>query len=98
MSAEERSSPRASQLRFMLRAFAYPNGRPGDDYTERDRDIVRELGFECALSTWWGAASAKSDFFQLPRFTPWDQDPARWLARLLLGFSKADTLAAAKLR
>lgn len=80
-----------------VRAFAYPNGRPGDDYTERDRDIVRELGFDCALSTWWGAASARSDRFQLPRFTPWDRAPDRWLARLLLAFSKPDTLAEAGL-
>jgi peptidoglycan/xylan/chitin deacetylase (PgdA/CDA1 family) len=80
-----------------VRAFAYPNGRPGDDYTERDRDIVRDLGFECALSTWWGAASARSDRYQLPRFTPWDRTPDRWLARLLLAFSKPDTLAAAGL-
>lgn len=78
-------------------AFAYPNGRPGDDYTERDRDIVRDLGFDCALSTWWGAASARSDRYQLPRFTPWDRTPDRWLARLLLAFSKPDTLAAAGL-
>jgi peptidoglycan/xylan/chitin deacetylase (PgdA/CDA1 family) len=78
-------------------AFAYPNGQPGDDYTERDRDIVRELGFDCALSTWWGVASRDSDRYQLPRFTPWDRSPDRWLARLLLAFSRPDTLSAAGL-
>jgi peptidoglycan/xylan/chitin deacetylase (PgdA/CDA1 family) len=66
-----------------VRAFAYPNGRPGDDYTERDRAIVESLGFDCAPSTRWGVASAQSDVFQLPRFTPWDPTPSRWLARLL---------------
>jgi len=72
-----------------VRAFAYPNGRPGDDYTERDRDLVESLGFDCALSTRWGAATPASDVFQLPRFTPWDRTPERWLARLLLAFGKA---------
>jgi peptidoglycan/xylan/chitin deacetylase (PgdA/CDA1 family) len=71
-----------------IRAFAYPNGKPGEDYTHRDRDVVESLGFETALSTTWGAASAASDRFQLPRFTPWDRTPSRWLARLLLTFGK----------
>jgi peptidoglycan/xylan/chitin deacetylase (PgdA/CDA1 family) len=67
-----------------VRAFAYPNGRPGEDYTERDRGIVESLGFDYALSTRWGVASAGSDLYELPRFTPWDRKPAGWLARLLL--------------
>jgi peptidoglycan/xylan/chitin deacetylase (PgdA/CDA1 family) len=69
-------------------AFAYPNGRPGDDYTERDRAIVESLGFEYAPSTRWGVASRESDLYQLPRFTPWDATPQRWLARLLLMFRR----------
>jgi peptidoglycan/xylan/chitin deacetylase (PgdA/CDA1 family) len=69
-----------------VRAFAYPNGRPGEDYSARDRAIVESLGFDYALSTRWGVASAKSDVFQLPRFTPWDQTPSRWLGRLLLTY------------
>jgi peptidoglycan/xylan/chitin deacetylase (PgdA/CDA1 family) len=72
-----------------VRAFAYPNGRPGDDYTGRDRAIVESLGFDCAPSTRWGVASAQSDPYQLPRFTPWDSSPPRWLARLLLTFRSA---------
>lgn len=64
-------------------AFAYPNGRPGDDYTERDRDLVAAQGFDYALSTRWGVATGRSDRYQLPRFTPWDQAPGRWLLRLL---------------
>lgn len=69
-----------------VRGFAYPNGKPGVDYTSRDVAIVRQLGFEFALSTAWGVAHQRSDPFQLPRFTPWDQSPTRWLARLLLKF------------
>lgn len=69
-----------------VRYFAYPNGRPGEDYGPRDRDLVASQGFECALATRAGAASRQSDRFQLPRFTPWDTRPERWLARLLWTF------------
>ena len=71
-----------------VRAFAYPNGRPGDDYSERDRELVASEKFELAVSTRAGAATRASDPFQLPRFTPWDRQPERWLARLLLAFSR----------
>jgi peptidoglycan/xylan/chitin deacetylase (PgdA/CDA1 family) len=67
-------------------AFAYPNGRPGEDYTQRDRDIVAELGFDYAAATRWGVAGRDTDIFQLPRFTPWDREPTRFLARLMLQF------------
>jgi peptidoglycan/xylan/chitin deacetylase (PgdA/CDA1 family) len=67
-------------------AFAYPNGRPGEDYTQRDRDIVASLGFEYAAATRWGVAGRDTDIFQLPRFTPWDRNPSRFLTRLMLQF------------
>lgn len=63
--------------------FAYPNGRPGSDYAERDVALVREAGFAAAVSTASGVCTAASDRFQLPRFTPWDASPARWLGRLV---------------
>ncbi|HQU16087.1 MAG: polysaccharide deacetylase [Chromatiales bacterium 21-64-14] len=62
--------------------FAYPNGKPGRDYTPAHVGMVRELGFKAALSTQWGAASAVSDCYQLPRFTPWDRSPDRFVLRL----------------
>lgn len=62
--------------------FAYPNGVPGQDYDERHVEMVRGLGFRAAVSTRAGTVRAASDRFQLPRFTPWDLSPARWMARL----------------
>jgi hypothetical protein len=46
--------------------------------------MVRELGFEGAVSTAWGAQphGQEPDLFQLPRFTPWDRSPWRFTARL----------------
>ncbi len=63
--------------------FAYPNGKPRVDYGLEHVAMVRELGFEAAVSTAWGVANAGSDRFQLPRFTPWDRTPGRCLLRLM---------------
>ena len=63
--------------------FAYPNGKPGADYQQRHVDMVRSLGFEAALSTVADTAGPDSDPWQLPRYTPWERDSARFLVRLL---------------
>jgi peptidoglycan/xylan/chitin deacetylase (PgdA/CDA1 family) len=62
--------------------FAYPNGKPVQDYSEESVRIVRELGFESAASTAWGAARQSSDLYELPRFTPWDRTPTRFGLRM----------------
>jgi len=64
--------------------FAYPNGLPGQDYDERHVAMVRRLGFRGAVSTVTGTATNGCDAFQLPRFTPWDRTPGRWMGRLAL--------------
>ena len=66
--------------------FAYPNGRPGVDYRVEHRDLSELAGYNSAVSTHWGVASKVSDRWQLPRFTPWDKTPFRFLVRLLLNF------------
>ena len=65
-----------------LALFAYPNGKPVEDYSRRSRDIVADLGFEAAVSTAWGAAGPQADCFQIPRFTPWDRSRWRFGLRL----------------
>ncbi len=62
--------------------FAYPNGRPADDYTDDSVDIVRRLGFRAAVTTARGAAHARTDLLQIPRFCPWDQRPLAFAARM----------------
>lgn len=66
-----------------LKLFAYPNGKPSQDYTHEHVAMVRELGFQAAVSTAWGAATRDNDIFQLPRFTPWDFSSRRFLLRML---------------
>ncbi len=63
--------------------FAYPNGKPGTDYRpDVHPRLVRELGFESAVSTRWAAARHGDDVFQIPRFTPWDRSRLKFGLRL----------------
>lgn len=63
--------------------FAYPNGKPGTDYLPGVHPaIVRELGFDAAVSTHWAAARRGEDVFQIPRFTPWDRSRSKFGLRL----------------
>jgi len=66
-----------------VRAFAYPNGRPGVDYTAEHVRMVREAGFSAAASTAWGVATSRSDPLQVPRVAPWDRSAARYALRLV---------------
>ncbi len=63
--------------------FAYPNGKPNLDYQARDALIIKELGFDAALTTAWGVVDRRSDLMQLPRFTPWDRTKLRFGTRLI---------------
>ena len=71
-----------SIARAPVTLFAYPNGKPGRDYTAAHVAIVREAGFKAACSTAWGAASPGCDLYQIPRFTPWDRSAWRYALRL----------------
>ena len=66
-----------------VRTFAYPNGRPGRDYSDEDVALVRSAGFEAAVSTVWGAARAGADIHQIPRIAPWQPSHARSVMRIL---------------
>ena len=79
--AESRSRLEAL-LGDRVRYFAYPNGRPGKDFTQKHVAMVRELGFEAAVSTAWGACASDGDPYQIPRFTPWDANGVRYGLRM----------------
>lgn len=76
-----------------VRLFAYPNGKPGEDYLAEHVEMVRELGFEGAVSTAWGASRGGTDVYQLPRFTPWDRGRLRFVLRLARNLSFASARA-----
>jgi peptidoglycan/xylan/chitin deacetylase (PgdA/CDA1 family) len=77
-----------------VRLFAYPNGKPHEDYTGTHVRMAREAGFDAALSTAWGAASAGCDLYQIPRFTPWDRSAWRYGLRLADNLRRTDYLRA----
>lgn len=66
-----------------VRLFAYPNGKPGEDYSPATVEVVRSLGFDASVSTQWGASSMSDDPLQLKRFTPWDKTRLRFGIRML---------------
>jgi len=65
-----------------VRSFAYPNGRPKQDYDHTHVGLAREAGFDLALTTAWGAATIDSDMLQIPRVAPWDATGLKYGARL----------------
>jgi peptidoglycan/xylan/chitin deacetylase (PgdA/CDA1 family) len=62
--------------------FAYPNGKPEEDFAARHAAMARAAGFEAALTTAAGMARQDTDPFQLPRFTPWDRTHWRFGLRM----------------
>jgi peptidoglycan/xylan/chitin deacetylase (PgdA/CDA1 family) len=68
--------------------FAYPNGVPDADYSERDVELVKRAGYQAAVSTAVGVAHSGSDIYQLPRFTPWDRQMPRFALRTALNIAR----------
>ena len=62
-----------------VRLFAYPNGKPNQDYLSDHIEIIKNLGFDAACTTAWGSAKNGSDLYQLPRFTPWNIDYPKFM-------------------
>lgn len=73
----------AALLGRPIRSFAYPNGRPVRDYDAGHAAMLRELGFEAAVSTSPGVALPGADLFQLPRYTPWGDSMTMFAARMM---------------
>jgi peptidoglycan/xylan/chitin deacetylase (PgdA/CDA1 family) len=65
------------------RCFAYPNGRPDVDFGAAHAAMVREAGFEVAVSTRRACVTQASDSYSLPRIALWDRTRLRVWLRLL---------------
>lgn len=72
-----------------VETFAYPNGRPQQDYNDSHVDLVRAAGFRAAVSTAWGSAHRGCDRLQIPRVAPWDRVASRYAVRLLAAYRQA---------
>lgn len=70
-------------LHTKIKLFAFPNGVPGIDYLPEQLELVQSAGYDAAVSTRWGTANSSSDKWQLPRFTPWDATPLKFMLRMI---------------
>jgi len=66
-------------------SFAYPNGRPGQDFQDKHAIMVEQAGFKAAVTTERGMAYVDQHRFCLPRFTSWDQSATKFLLRMIHG-------------
>jgi len=71
----------ASVLGRPPRVFAYPNGGP-DDYTETVKNLVREAGFACAVTTRFGVNTRKTCAYELRRGGPWEDHVPTYALKL----------------
>ena len=56
-----------------INTFAYPSGR-AMDFNQEAKYVVREAGYDCALTMIFGANNPDEDLFELRRLTAWDDD------------------------
>jgi peptidoglycan/xylan/chitin deacetylase (PgdA/CDA1 family) len=84
-------------LREPVTLFAYPNGKPRQDYGYEHVQMVRSAGFIAAVSTAGGVAAPGADPLQLPRQAPWDRNPVTFSLRLAKSYldPSPDAVAAA---
>jgi peptidoglycan/xylan/chitin deacetylase (PgdA/CDA1 family) len=76
--------------------FAYPNGRRGLDYGDREVGIVRRLGLAAAFVTNRGIVTANSDLLQAPRLAPSPRRPVRFAVALWRAYSEPEWQASAE--
>ncbi len=69
--------------------FAYPNGKPDEDYLPRDTELVSQAGYAAAFTTAWGCATQGSDMLQLPRISSWDRQSLKFCLRILRSYFSA---------
>ena len=70
-----------ANLKIPVKHFAYPVGRR-EDFTDGVKKVLRDAGFECAVTTIFGSNDAQQDLFELRRATPWDHDIDSFALRL----------------
>lgn len=75
-----------------IKYFAYPNGKPYEDYMPEHVEICKKAGFQAAFSTAKGVVTNASDLYQLPRFTPWDSKSSKFMLRLLGNYIEIEPL------
>ena len=73
-------------IREPITLFAYPNGRPGQDYRSEHAELTKKIGFSSSVATTYGVANKGSDLFNMPRFTPWDKKRTSFGTRIIKSY------------
>lgn len=60
-------------LHCKVEAFAYPVGR-SQDFDNQTKALLKEAGYNCAVTSRFGINSSNQDLFELRRGTPWEED------------------------
>jgi peptidoglycan/xylan/chitin deacetylase (PgdA/CDA1 family) len=68
-------------LQRAVRLFAYPNGRD-TDFNPRIKALIRETGYEAAVTTVDGFNEANCDLFEIRRRNPWDEHLSSFVFKL----------------
>ncbi len=76
-----------------IHCFAYPNGKPNQDYDQAIRAMVEAAGYSVAVSTSIGTGTAQTHPFEFPRYTPWRRHKWGFLAQLALNYYAKPTFS-----
>ena len=68
-------------LKVPVTTFAYPHGRRGD-FTTTTKALIKDAGFDCALTTIFGNNEPGMDLYEMRRIAPWNEDSKTFVARL----------------
>ena len=80
-----------SLIKGKVSGFAYPNGTPGKDFGAEHIEMVRRAGYQFAVTTQRGFASADTPQMQIPRFTPWGPTAGRMSLQFLRNLMQRGT-------
>ncbi|MBN1378920.1 MAG: polysaccharide deacetylase family protein [Gammaproteobacteria bacterium] len=69
-----------------ITSFAYPNGKPDQDYKQEHIELLKECGYQSAFTTAWGSAKQNGDPYQIPRISSWDGSGLKLALRVLKTF------------
>ncbi len=70
-------------LNTPIHFFAYPNGKLADDFLVEHAHLVKDCGYQAALTTEKACIDQFSDQWQLPRISPWDNSSWRFMLSML---------------
>jgi len=73
-----------------IKFFAYPNGKPDEDFNETHIKILKDAGFIASVTTSFGSVCRHSDYMRLPRIAPWNQSTLSFIAQVFRGYKYGD--------